>query len=215
MTTPDDRGGDCLADALGRSAEAASRSLTRWLGREATIRVCRARWVELAEAAEVLGPGEQTVAACALELTGGLPATVLMVLDERTGLALADALLGRAPGTAASWDEAERSAAAETANIVACALSGALAEGLATGEPVQPGPPAFRREFAASLLEFAVMDQAARGSRVLLVEHRFAVDGQPQDLTLLIVPSAAALDLLGVDPDRAGGDGEVASEGCP
>ena len=57
-------------------------------------------------------------------------------------------------------------------------------------ELAEPGPPEFRLEFAGSLLQFAVIDQATRSDRILLLETRFAVDGIGHNWSLLIVPAS-------------------------
>ena len=59
-------------------------------------------------------------------------------------MAMVDALLGQPEGTARGWGALERSAAQETANIVACAFIGALDEAIGLGARTRPGPPEFR-----------------------------------------------------------------------
>ncbi len=55
----------------------------------------------------------------------------------------------------------------------------------------------FRHEFAGSLLEFALMDQAIELDRLLLVQTRFTSEqGMELDWSLLLVPSGASLAAL-------------------
>jgi chemotaxis protein CheC len=186
-----------------RAAEVASQALTIWLDRPTTLVVSEVDELELAEASELLGAGDTEVAVCALPLDTPLDGQILLVFEDQSGLALADLLLKQPSGTAQSWGEMERSAAAETANIVACALLNSLAAHLPLptgpdgGQPVlTPGPPEFRHEFAGSLMEFAVMEQAMTSDRVVLARTKFAADGHHLEWSLLFVPGPEAIRLL-------------------
>jgi chemotaxis protein CheC len=170
--------------------------LSRWLSRPVHLDVSVVEQVSLEEASEVLGPGETLLAACEMEMHGTLDGNLLFVFEERSGLALADMLLGQAPGTTTAWGELEQSAAMETANLVGCAYLNSLAAHLpiidAKPASLVPGPPSFRVEFAASLLEFVLMEQAITGDRLLLVKNRFTAERAALDWSLLFVPGASA-----------------------
>lgn len=193
-----------LAAIFGRGAGDASEALSRWLGRPVRVAVDAVDQVDLAEASEILGPGDTLVAACPMELTGALTGQVILVFEDRSGLATVDLLLGQPIGTTASWGELEQSAAKETANIVGCAYLNSLAAhlpALAAGPAgatasLLPGPPGFRHEFAASLLQFALMDQAALGDRLLVINTTFSTEEARLDWSLLFVPSGASLAIL-------------------
>ena len=194
---------DRIEAALRDGASAASESLGRWLGRPARVEVCRSRSASLDEAVQSIGPSDLLVHACAIPLTGAVPATVLLIVDDQAGPKIAGVLLGKDRGPSADWDDEARSAIEETANIVACAYVGAVARSLGSEAPLVPGPPELHREFAGCLVEFAMMDQAARSDRVLLVETKFSIGEDAQDWHLLIVPTAEGALTLGTDE---GGD---------
>lgn len=182
-----------------RGAEGASSALSRWLGTPVRLSVSGIEQADLSEAAEALGPPETLVAACAMGLTGPLGGSILLAFEDRAGLALADLLLKRPIGTAVEWGELERSAAMETTNIVGCAYLNAMAAQLPTaGEELTPTPPNFLREFAGSLLQFALMEQAMEFDQVLLA--RAAFDSGRSDLnlnwTLLLIPDRRSLRAL-------------------
>lgn len=186
-----------LATILERGSEAASAALSKWLGRAVRLEIGGPALVEVEAAVEAIGTEDRLVAAVAMRLDGPLSGQLLLVFEDDAGLALADVLLGRALGTSPAWGELEISAAQETANIVGCAYMNALALHLpGGGGMILPGPPEFRHEFAASLVEFAVMDQATRADRVLLVRTQFHAEPSSLEWSLLFVPGAAALDEL-------------------
>jgi chemotaxis protein CheC len=189
-----------------RGAEGASLALSKWLGREVRLAVSDVELVELEDAGELLGPPETLVAACIMGLTGRLTGSILLVFEDRSGLALVDILLHQPVGTTTAWGELEQSAAKETTNIIGCAYINALAAHLPGGDGagatgsggLVPTPPSFLHEFAGSLLEFALMEQALERDRLLLIRSEFA--GGPDlpqlNWTLLLVPSPAALEAL-------------------
>jgi chemotaxis protein CheC len=186
-----------------RGAEGASLALSKWLGREVRLTVSDVELVELEKAGELLGPPETLVAACVMGLTGRLTGSILMVFEDRSGLALVDLLLHQPIGTTTSWGELEQSAAKETTNIIGCAYVNALAAHLPGGagagdDELVPTPPTFLHEFAGSLMEFALMEQALERDRLLLIRSEFAggPDMPQLNWTLLLVPSPAALEAL-------------------
>jgi chemotaxis protein CheC len=191
-----------------RGAEGASLALSKWLGENVHLTVSEVELVELDRASELLGPPEALVAACAMGLTGRLTGSILLVFEDRSGLALVDLLVHQPIGTTTAWDELEQSAAKETTNIIGCAYVNALAAhlpalGVGTGSgsdagELVPTPPTFMHEFAGSLLQFALMEQALELDQVLLIRSEFAGDRRGLNLnwTLLFIPSRAALDEL-------------------
>jgi chemotaxis protein CheC len=189
-----------------RGAESASLALSKWLAEDVRLSISRVEQVELAEAAMVLGPPETLVAACSMGLSGPLSGTILLIFEDRAGLALVDLLIHQPVGTAVSWGELEQSAAQETTNIVGCAylnalaahLPGALTRNGPAGDELVPTPPTFFHEFAGSLLEFALMDQAIELDRVLLIHTAFTSSRQGLNLnwTLLFIPDPPSLQAL-------------------
>jgi chemotaxis protein CheC len=181
-------------------ADDASAALSRWLGRPATIVVEQIEQLGLTEAAGLLSDPEEPVCACAMSLQGGLSGELLLVFDDPSGLALADLLLSRPVGTSKSWDELERSAALETANIVGCAYLNSLSRMFPAkaGGPIEllPSPPRFVRDFAESLMQFVLMNQAIASDAVFLTRTAFHIDDAPVEWSLLFVPDAASFSVL-------------------
>jgi chemotaxis protein CheC len=195
-----------------RGAEAASQALSKWLGEDVRLVVSEVELVELAQTAELLGPADSLVAACSMGLAGRLTGLILLVFEDRSGLALVDLLMRQPVGTATTWGEIEQSAAKETTNIVGCAYVNALAahlpgivsptrdqaERTEIGGELVPTPPTFVQEFAGSLLQFALMEQALELDQVLLIHSEFGAGKRGLNLnwTLLFIPSRDSLHEL-------------------
>jgi len=196
-----------------RGADAASQALSKWLSQEVHLAVSEVELVELAQVADLLGPPESLVTSCSMGLIGRLTGLILLIFEDTSGLALVDLLLGHPLGTTTAWGELEQSAAKETTNIVGCAYINALAThlpGIAIVAPAKPQafqpssgelvptPPTFIREFAGSLLQFALMEQALELDQVLLIHTQFSTGKASANLnwTLLFIPSRESLHSL-------------------
>ena len=199
-----------LTELFRCGASDASQALSVWLGRHASVCVDQLKQLSLDEATESLGPADAILCACIMGVTGGISGQMLFCFDEESGLLLCDLLLGRdgvvgRDGVATEWGELETSSAMETANIVGCAYLNSLANAMPSlSSPVAdclgktshvwvPTPPQFVRDFAASILQFAVMDQATEFDTVLVAQTRFQIDDQPVAWTLLLIPDASSL----------------------
>jgi chemotaxis protein CheC len=204
MTTLNHKQLETLSLICRSGASDASRALSKWLDRDIQVSLDHIEQVSLDAATELLGPVDATVCACCMRISGGVNGQLLLGFDEESGLMLCDALLSR-EATSNEWGELEISAAMETTNIVGCAFLNALAMTFpkATHSPVNSGdatwiptPPVFVRDFAASIMQFALVDQACEFDRVLVARTLFTIDGMPVSWRLLLIPDAASLEQL-------------------
>jgi chemotaxis protein CheC len=189
-----------LTALFQRGAEDASDALTRWLNRPARVSVNQVEQIPLSSASGALGDPEKPVCCSIMGLTGRVTGQLILASDDASGLALADLLLGRNVGTSTAWTDYERSAALETANIVGCAYLNALFRCFSTSDSDEqellPSPPRFIRDFADSVLQFALMDQAAHSDVVLLTRTEFHIEHSPVDCCLLLIPESRSLEAL-------------------
>ena len=187
---PSDRALDSLTAALPPAIQHASQAFSVWLDRPATISVDRVERLSLPDAADAWGEATDLVCCLTVEFTGSLTGCMLIAFDSPSGLMLADLLLQQPVGTASEWGELEISAALETANIVCCACLNALAERLPTSAsgPLLPQPPEFRQDFAASLLQAALMNQASHRDELIIAHAQFAIDNEAINGHLIVLP---------------------------
>lgn len=208
---------DNLQSALHSGSETASQALASWIGKPSLVEIDSLEQLPLNQATAVLSDDEAPVCYCAMEINGAISGQMILVFDDSSGLALADMLLDRQPGTTTEWTELATSAALETTNILCCAYLNALSMQLSDvngTSALVPNPPRFNRDFAASLMEFALMDQAIAFDHALLTRTRFQIDGAPVTWTLLFVPDAdsmARLPALLINGD--GGSSEGSADG--
>jgi chemotaxis protein CheC len=179
-----------LESVLRKAADEASASLSKWLGRPTRIGVREVTALPLDRAVTMLGAGDAVLCVCAMHVAGALPGVLALATDDASGLALADLLLGRACGTSTEWGEIERSAAAETTNIIGCAYLNAVAadaEGSADAPPLVPSPPWFVRDFPEAVMGGIVMTQAASDA-VFLTRTEFDIEDSAIRCSLVFVP---------------------------
>lgn len=194
-----------LQAVLHQGSANASVALKNWIGKESVIEIDSTRQLPLEEATALLAPGDQPICFCSMELGGMLAGEIILAFDDASGLALADMLTDQQQGTTTAWNEMSTSAALETANILCCAYLNSLADSLADTETgagtaeehsLVPQPPKFSRDFAASLLQFALMGQAIAFDQVIVAGTRFEIDGAAVNWTLLFVPDAQSMGKL-------------------
>jgi chemotaxis protein CheC len=153
----------------------------------------------LEEATDLLAVGDDPICFCSAEIKGVLTGEMILAFDDASGLALADMLLDQPQGTAGEWTEMATSAALETTNILCCSYLNSLSRSISKpghSSALLPTPPKFSRDFAESLLEFALMDQAVAADQVILARTRFEIDAVPVKWTLLFVPDAESMSRL-------------------
>jgi chemotaxis protein CheC len=182
----------------------ASRALSTWLNKQVSVRVDQLEQATLETAVEQLGPGADVVCACCMRFSGGMNGQLILAFDDASGLLLCDMLLAR-ESASQEWQELEISAAMETTNIVGCAflntLSQVFPQSNTTAASVTdtlsttwiPTPPVFVRDYAAAIMQFALMDQASQYDTVLLAHAKFTIDETPVKWQLMLVPDAEVL----------------------
>ncbi|SFH74621.1 hypothetical protein [Planctomicrobium piriforme] len=190
-----------LREAFACGAADASSALAVWVNVPALVSIEAVEQLTPAQAVDVLGDAETPICCCAMSIEGPLSGSLLLAFDDPCGWALADLVLGLPAGSSSSWNELERSAALESTNIIGTNYSNGLANYLATaaGEALEmiPAPPLFQRDFAQSILEFALMGQVAEQTSVLIAHARFEIQDRSLLWRLLFVPNADSLQRLG------------------
>jgi chemotaxis protein CheC len=190
---------NALANILGRGAAAATDALSTWLERPVHVNVDCVQQLTLQQATESMGPGDATLCACVMEVSGCIQGQILFCFDDPSGLALSELL---SSNDSLRWSNLEQSAALETANIVGCSylnsLANAFSEISSDGCPTTcvPTPPLFIRDFAASIIESTLALQAFEYDLVLLARTVFQIEGKSVGWSLLVIPDAASLNRM-------------------
>jgi chemotaxis protein CheC len=189
-----------------QGAGEASLALSQWLAHPASVRLHRIQPRSLQEATESLGTDDQVIGMCIMQVARGLSGQWILAFEDGAGLLLADLLLGRPSrdDDKGSWGDIERSAAMETANILACsflcALEKHLPDGTANREARSedawlPSPPIFVRDYAPALMQFLLSHQAIESSEVLVAQTQMVIEDRQVHWHWLWIPDSAGLQV--------------------
>lgn len=208
-----------LTGIVQQSADEATDSLSRWIGRAVKVSVDPLEETSLERALDLIGQNDSTVCACCMRISGSLHGHLILSFDDASGLALRDALISGSlptqdsqaaspaqpehPAAEAIWGELETSVVMETANIIGCAFLNALSEripwetrsiaGDAVPGSCMPSPPVFIRDFAASIMQFVLLDQSTEVESVLIAKTHFSIERAPVSWQLLLLPDSDSL----------------------
>lgn len=185
---------DALRAVAVNSSYNASRALSRWFRRAVRLKTDGFQRVPIAEAASVAGDPETAVAAVHMVLRGQIAGDVLLAVPEAVGLMLADTLMGRPVGSAASFSEIERSALQETANIVGTSFANSLARWL--NVEIIPQAPLFAHDMACAIVQPLILEQAAVADEAWISDTEFEFDRQKLDWRLLLLLTQESVELL-------------------
>ncbi|MFM7128801.1 MAG: hypothetical protein ACKO0V_05530 [bacterium] len=191
---------------LAAAAEKAAASLSAWINRPVSLAWKSPGEMAVEEAGGMLGEPDAIVPVCILEVSGPVNGRLILVNDAATIAGFINTLMGMDAGVTADqelqirdnptafWDELARSAALETANIVACAFLNALAASLPADKShgLMPSPPRFAVDYAGSLAQFLLAEFALRTGRILVIESQMLLDDRLRsDWRLIWIPGEA------------------------
>lgn len=172
----------------------ASAAMCRWTDGIITVTLDEVRQVTLEEAVAALGLGDDPLTIVVMTLDGELGGSIVLMFSELQGRMLAASLLGREADAESEWSELEKSALMETGNILGCAYVNALTR--LVGTDLRPSPPYFIQDFAASVLQQALMTQAVCGDSLLLCDIAFHRRGGKLDWRMVFVPAPGLQESL-------------------
>ena len=180
-----------LTAVFSQGGESASQAMSKWLRSDVVLTTDEVRQCHPSEATTLLGPQDELITACVLDLAGGIEGKLVLAFDDASGLALTDLLLNRPAGTAVEWTAIEESAAAETANILGCAYLNELSRQLPTGtgsDEIVPSPPELQHDYAGCLVQSLLMDQLIASDDVLVIVTELTRNSTKLSWHMLLLP---------------------------
>jgi chemotaxis protein CheC len=163
-----------------------------WTHGQVMLSLDEVQELALEEVSAALQLGDVMSLMVVVDVVGAFGAQLILQFDEEGARQLVACLLGRPVNPLDTWGQLETSALAETGNILASAYLNQIT--LLTGCRVMPAPPCVVQDFAAGVLEGAIITQAMAGEQILLCRTRFQLRGEPIEWNVFFVPS---LELLG------------------
>jgi len=183
-----------LQELFASATHDASAAMCRWTDGIITVTLDEVRLLALEEVAVQLSVGDEPLTMVVMTLDAERGGSIILMFDDAGGRQLAASLLGREAGMESHWSELEKSALMETGNILGCAYVNALTR--LVGMDLHPSPPCFIQDFGASVLEQALMAQAAAGDNLLLCDVGFHRQGGKLDWRVVFVPTPGLQESL-------------------
>ncbi|ADB17976.1 CheC, inhibitor of MCP methylation [Pirellula staleyi DSM 6068] len=163
--------------------------MCRWTNGQITLSLDEVREVPLCEAAGQFDFACDLLTMVVLTLDGELGGTMILTFDDQNGRELAASLLCRERCTSPEWTELEQSALNETGNILGCAYMNSLTRMVEAD--LVPSPPYFVQDFGISVLEQALLAQAATCDVATICRTTFHREGKQLNWNVLFVPTEA------------------------
>ncbi len=167
----------------------ASVAMRRWTHGQISLDLNGVQELPLEEVSTAVSLGDELLTMVVLTFQGEVGGDMILTFDENNGRQLAAALLHRPVSESPEWTALERSALCETGNILSCAYLNALTRFI--GVELVPSPPYFVQDYGASVLEQALMVQAAQADRILICSTTFHREGEALNWNVFFVPNVA------------------------
>ncbi len=178
---------DVLHGLFASATHDASATMCRWTDGLITLSLDEVREIPLSEACGELGLGDELLTMVVLSLDGEIGGAMVLTFDDENARRLAASLLGQPANPGTEWTDLEKSALTETGNILGCAYMNALTR-LIDRELV-PTAPCFLQDYAASVLQQALMAQAVTSDDVLVCRTGFHRQGEELNWRVLFIPT--------------------------
>jgi chemotaxis protein CheC len=179
---------DALRELANIGAGTAATALSGLLGTPIDVAVPSASALPLADAIDAAGPADLVVTGVAVELSGGLTGSAVMLFPEEDA-----ATLCRLLGLEAD-SELAASALGEVVNILCASYLGAL--GTMTGMQLELGPPQCVDDMLGAIMGSILAMSAGASDVALMLDSALLIEGQACSLSFLLVPSADGVEGL-------------------
>jgi chemotaxis protein CheC len=179
---------DALREMSNIGSGTAATALASMLGRPVDLNVPKALALELADAVDAVGRGEDEVSAVVIGTMGDLDATVLLLFDPASAETLCR-MLG-----VEGDPEMALSALGEIGNILGSSYIQAMAT--MTGLDMEPTPPTAVADMLGAIVASVLAATAVDTDLALLLDSEMTVDGEECRFGFLYVPSGQGVSLL-------------------
>lgn len=194
LSSPADLRLEVLERFFAAATHDASAAMCRWTNGLITLTFEEVREIPLADAFAELDLNEQPATMVVLTLDGEVGVRMILLFDNDDARQMAASLLGRGVSQEEEWSLLEQSALTETGNILGCAYMNTLVRLIDT--ELVPSPPYFIQDYAASVLEQALLAPAMTSDSVLICQTGFRREGKQLDWRVIFIPTEALREAM-------------------
>ncbi len=149
-----------------------SDALSKMTDQQLSVEISKSRMVEIEEIGGIM-EGDGLAVAIYLKITGDLGGGIVLILPEKSALALVDILLKNSIGTTIRLDEMGQSALKETGNVLAGNYLASLADYL--GLKLLESIPDITADTAESIMNALAIELSETTDEALIFKMRFVV----------------------------------------
>ena len=181
---------ESLGQLCAQATRNAAAAMCRWTSTRISLSLEEICEVPLENVCGKLQINDEFLTMVVVASGGETGAEIILMFDEAAAAALASRLLPSDTSDPEERRGIEDSVLCETGNILACAYLNVLADLIDCD--LLPAAPVLVRDYGASVLEQAIMGQAACSDQVLVCRTTFEQDGRRLKWQVLFVPTEAA-----------------------
>lgn len=178
---------EALQELFTAATHDASAAMCGWTSGLITVSLDQVLEIPMENVCSEMDITDELLTMVVLTLDQGASGNLILVFDELNGRQLVASLLGREVETTGQWSELEQSALCETGNILGCAYVNALAR--LTSSRMVPSPPIFIQDYGISVLQQALLAQAATCDELLVCKIAFRRKGEALNWRVIFVPT--------------------------
>lgn len=178
--------GSDVEKVLGGGVNNAIVGLSEMAGQTITVAHIQLKKTPVTEIPALFGGREAIIIAVYLEICGSSTGHILVAYEPKVAYELIDLLLGQPPGSTSDLSEMERSALGEVGNVMGSFFLNHVAG--ATGNILQPSPPAVMMDMAGAILDGALASILAYSDFTYVVETVFGTRDRHVSGTFLVMP---------------------------
>ena len=186
---------DALKEVANIGAGHAATALSQLISRQVMVKVPSLKLTPLEDIPELLGSADKVIAGVLMHILGDITGRMLLLFPRKTALSLAGSLLGKDPSSLA-FTEMERSAIAETGNILSSSYLSVLGEFL--GLLLMPSVPSMVLDMAGAILTTAYIGFGEVTDIVICIETEFEFAPGEEDLKgfFFMIPDIKSLEII-------------------
>ncbi|OGW05721.1 MAG: hypothetical protein A2889_07755 [Nitrospinae bacterium RIFCSPLOWO2_01_FULL_39_10] len=177
-----------------KGAENANLAFSRWLKEKARLEITDVSFVPFEDIVKNVGDADRMVVSVLLRMNGDIEGNAVFVFSEESAAYLIEKVGKKKVSKLSELSTMNRSILEETGNIVGTAFLNSIVAHLDVS--VSTSAPAFIYDYAAAILEMAVMEYAPVSDYALLFKTKFFEANTKIDGYFFILPSPESLSSL-------------------
>ncbi|MCP5006960.1 MAG: hypothetical protein GY941_23880 [Planctomycetes bacterium] len=170
----------------------ASRVFSKTIRHGALLELVKTKMVDIAAATEEMNNDCREMVGAILELTGEFPGKLLFMIPMEGAYVLQDMYLSSPPGTTKEYDEFTEGTIQEIGNILGSSIGNTLASDF--GSTVLPTPPHVMSDFAGTIFQTLILEEAMEHDELILTETNFKIHNTEIDCYFFLIPDINTLD---------------------